>query len=141
MAAFEEARPRILGALLDGLSEGLRNYGGIRLEGLPRMADFCRWAVSCEGAYWPTGTFMPAYDDAQAFATEDVLEDSPIGPALRRYLEETRSFDGSAAGLLHRLNAHGPEGKHPRGWPLQGRWNWKAAHEACALTTEVGLYR
>ena len=120
MAAFEEARPRILGALLDGLSEGLRKYGGIRLEGLPRMADFCRWAVACEGAYWPTGTFMAAYDDAQAFAMEDVLEGSPIGPALRRYLEETRIFHGSATELLARLNADGPEGKPPRGWPSNG---------------------
>ena len=120
MAAFEEARPHIFAALLDGLSEGLRKYGSVRLEGLPRMADFCKWAVACEGAYWPTGTFMAAYRDAQVSATEDVLEESLIGPALRRYLEETRSFQGSATVLLRRLNARVPEGKHPRGWPSAG---------------------
>ena len=120
MAAFEEARPRIFAALLDGLSEGLRKQGGIRLEGLPRMADFCEWAVACEGAYWPTGTFMAAYDDAQAFATEDVLEGSPIGPALRQYLEETQSFDGTATELLNLINAHSQDEKSPRGWPSNG---------------------
>ena len=82
-AAFEKVRPLIFGALLEGLSEGLRRYKSVKLERLPRMADFCKWAVACEGAYWPAGTFMAAYDEAQASATEDVLEESPVGPALR----------------------------------------------------------
>ena len=101
MAAFEEARPRILGALLDGLSEGLRKYGSIRLERLPRMADFFRWVAACEGAYWPSGTFMATYRDAQASAMEDVLEESPIGPALRPVPggdPELRWESGGAAG-------------------------------------------
>ena len=120
MAAFEEARPRILGALLDGLSEGLRKYGSIRLERLPRMADFFRWVAACEGAYWPSGTFMATYRDAQASAMEDVLEESPIGPALRRFLEETQSFDGRAEELLVRLDPQRPEGKRSKGWPSTG---------------------
>ena len=86
---FEKVRPLIFGALLEGLSEGLRRHGSVKPERLPRMADFCEWAAACEGAYWPAGTFMEAYDEAQASATEDVLEESPIVPALRRYLKET----------------------------------------------------
>ena len=117
MADFEEAAPAIFGALLDGLSEGLRRYGNIRLERLPRMADFCQWAVACETAYWPSGTFMAAYEDAQASVTEDVLEDSPIGPVLRQFLEEHPSFVGTATELLNRLNALRQDEKGPRGWP------------------------
>ena len=83
---FDEAGPIIFGALLDGLAEGLRQYDNVRLEQLPRMADFCRWAVACEGAYWVPGTFLAAYGAAHAAGTEDVLEASPIGPALRRLL-------------------------------------------------------
>ena len=121
MAAFEEVRPRIFGALLHGLSEGLRRYGGVNLEGLPRMADFCKWAVACEGAYWPPGTFMAAYDHAQASATEDVIEDTPVGPSLRQFLEETGSFNGSATELLGLLNkARQKDEKSPRGWPSTG---------------------
>ena len=95
-------------------------YGKVRLERMPRMADFCRWAVACEGAYWPPGTFMATYDDAQASATEDVLEASPIGPGLRQLLEKSPSFDGTATELLHRLNAHRQDEKSPRGWPSTG---------------------
>ena len=37
---FEQARPRILGSLLDAASAGLRNLPNVRLDQLPRMADF-----------------------------------------------------------------------------------------------------
>ena len=120
MATFEEVRPRIFGALLDGLSEGLRRYGGVYLERLPRMADFCKWAVACEGAYWPPGTFMTAYDHAQASVTEDVIEETAVGPALRLLLDENGTFDGSATELLDLLNALPQYAKRPRGWPSTG---------------------
>ena len=120
MADFEEMWPRILGALLDGLQEGLRRYNSVKLEGLPRMADFCKWAVACEGAFWPAGTFVAAYEGAQISATEDVLEESPIFPALRRCLEDTDSFEGSAEELLTRLDRQRLDKGNDRGWPATG---------------------
>ena len=120
MDAFEEVRPRIFGALLDGLSEGLRRYGSVNLGRLPRMADFCRWAVACEGVFWSPGTFLATYDDAQASATEDVVEDSPIWPALRQFLEESPDFDGTATELLNQIGTYKQDDKNPRGWPSTG---------------------
>ena len=120
MSTFEEAAPIIFGALLDGLSEGLRRSGEVRLEQLPRMADFCEWAVACESAYWPSGTFMAVYGDAQASATEDVLEASPVGQNLRQWLEESQTFEGTATELLDRLNEHMQAEQSPRGWPATG---------------------
>ena len=120
MDAFEEARPHIFAALLDGLSEGLRKFASVQLEGLPRMADFCKWTVACEGAFWHAGAFMAVYRDAQASATEDVLEESPIFPALRRYLEERGGFEGSAEELLKRLNDQRLDKVNDRGWPATG---------------------
>ena len=120
MATFDEAIPKIFGALLDGLSKGLRRYGEVQLERLPRMADFCKWAVACEGAYWPSGTFMAIYGDAQASAIEDVLEASPIGQGLREWLEMFPTFDGTATELLDRLDEHRQDEKSPRGWPATG---------------------
>ena len=117
MLTFDEAIPIIFGALLDGLSEGLRRYGEVRLDRLPRMADFCKWAVACERAYWDPGTFMATYGDAQASATEDVLEASPVGQKLREWLEENATFDGTSTELLDRLNQHLQDEQSPRGWP------------------------
>jgi hypothetical protein len=47
---FEIAGPRILGALLDAVVQGLRAVGRVHLERLPRMADFALWASACETA-------------------------------------------------------------------------------------------
>ena len=47
---FEEARPRILGALLDAAAAGLRNLPNVTLDQLPRMADFAIWVSACERA-------------------------------------------------------------------------------------------
>lgn len=44
--AFEEARPQILGALLDAVSLGLKRLPDTMLEKLPRMADFAVWATA-----------------------------------------------------------------------------------------------
>jgi hypothetical protein len=70
---FEVARPRILGSLLDAAAHGLRNMAGIRLEELPRMADFALWATACETAFWPAGTFTRAYHANRRAAIEDLL--------------------------------------------------------------------
>jgi hypothetical protein len=44
---FATSQPRILGALLDAASHGLRALPEVRLEQLPRMADFALWATAC----------------------------------------------------------------------------------------------
>src|SRR6266436_5358975 len=59
-AAFDAARPRVLGVLLDAVVVGLKRLPATRLEKLPRMADFALWATACETALWPTGTFWAA---------------------------------------------------------------------------------
>src|SRR5207248_1359644 len=58
---FEIARPRMLGALPDAVVHGLHTLGRVRLDRLPRMADFALWAAACETALWPAGTFTRAY--------------------------------------------------------------------------------
>ena len=47
---FNEAAPEILGALLTGLSMGLRRLPTIKVT-LPRMATFAQFAMGCETAY------------------------------------------------------------------------------------------
>jgi energy-coupling factor transporter ATP-binding protein EcfA2 len=60
-ARFEKMRPRVLGILYSAVAHGLRSLPSTPLDDLPRMADFARWAQSCERAFWPEGTFILAY--------------------------------------------------------------------------------
>jgi hypothetical protein len=43
-------------------ADRLRTLPRVRLERLPRMADFAIWATACETAFWSTGTFARCYE-------------------------------------------------------------------------------
>ena len=52
---FDEVKPRLLGALLDGVSTALRREPSIKLKKLPRMADFARFAAAAMPSFgWRT---------------------------------------------------------------------------------------
>ena len=103
----------ILGALLEAASHGLRTLSGVRLKRLPRMADFALWATACETTFWPSGTFVRAYDENRKVAIEGVVEADPVADHVREttwtvkcvgpLLDRCRSFDGWMPGKEFRL--------------------------------------
>src|SRR3954452_10042827 len=103
---FELARPQILGALLDGAAHGLRVLGCVRLDRLPRMADFALWATACETALWPAGTFARAYAANRRAAIETIIEADPVASCVRAIIADRTTWTGSASDLL-RLCAEG----------------------------------
>ena len=96
-AAFEAARPRILGALLDAVAHGLRRLPETRLDRLPRMADFALWATACEGAIWPAGTFMAAYDGNRTEAVAALIEADPVAMGVRTLAAVRTVWTGTAS--------------------------------------------
>lgn len=75
---FDEAKPRILGALLSAVSHALKHQESVKLKELPRMADFALWAVAAEeGAGFVAGSFLKAYDCNQQSSNESALDTSP----------------------------------------------------------------
>src|SRR5262249_44595741 len=117
-AEFETARPRILGALLDAVAAGLRGEGRVRLEQLPRLADFARWAPAAEPALGlGPGQFLDAYAGNRGAAHASALEASPVGQAVCR-LARQGGFRGTAAALLARLEPLAGEAvRRQRSWP------------------------
>ena len=99
-AAFEAERPRILGALLDAVVEGLKKLPETRLPKLPRMADFALWATACETAIWPAGTFWSAYCSNRDAAVEGVIEADPVATAVRALMSARTEWKGTASSLL-----------------------------------------
>ncbi len=55
----------------------------MRLDKLPRMADFARWATASEAAIWPDGTLMAAYLENRTEATEHLFENDIVAAAIR----------------------------------------------------------
>jgi hypothetical protein len=116
---FEEARPRILGALLSALSEALARVDTVQLDSLPRMADFAVWATAAEpGLGWPRGSFLQAYQLNQREANQLALEGSLVYEPLRKLLEQENEWKGSATDLLERLaQLAGEQATKSSNWP------------------------
>jgi hypothetical protein len=118
---FEQVRPGILGALLDGVATALRRKAEVALDRLPRMADFALWVTAAEpGVGWPEGTFMAIYDAERAAAHEVALQASPLAGPLWKFVKEQsgQTWSGTATELLDALNAATAEQARKRkGWP------------------------
>lgn len=101
---FEEARQRILGAILDTLSKAMQLYPSVKIEHLPRMADFAIWgeAVARALGYKP-GEFLDAYREKIGEQVTDVLEQNPIGIAILAFMENRVKWEGTPSELLEAL--------------------------------------
>jgi hypothetical protein len=119
---FEVARPRLLGALLDGAVQGLRRLPHIRPKKLPRMADFALWGSACETAFWPPGTFLRAYNANRQAAIDRVIEADPVANFVREIMVERSTWAGRASDLL-RAHASAAVKTLDRtaGWPRNPR--------------------
>ena len=121
-AEFRAAQPRILGALLDAVAEGVRNLPKTKLPKLPRMADFALWAAACETAVWQAGTFWDAYAENVDSAVDTVIEADPVANAVRELMFTTPKWTGTAAALLATLTeAVGERTARTKTWPTSPR--------------------
>ncbi|MGW2848495.1 ATP-binding protein [Streptomyces sp. NPDC001274] len=111
--AFEAARPAVLGALFDLLACVLATLPTVRLDSMPRMADFARVLAAIDQVQdWQT---LDAYLTASANVAGDALEGDPFGTAVAALVEHAGTWTGTAAQLLEQLQP--PGGIRPPNWP------------------------
>jgi hypothetical protein len=129
-AAFGEAKPRIFGALLDAVAGAMRNLPTVRLDKLPRMADFALWSAAAEQMLGlPVGEFMRCYAGNREGANETAIESSPVSKYVIDLVASELSWTGTATELLAVLNERAgfdrsdgkPTRKSPKHWPVSPR--------------------
>lgn len=123
-AQFDEARPRILGALLEVVSGALREWPHVNLASKPRMADFARWATAAETSLgWTSGTFLGFYQVNRSNSHELALEASPIATAIVHLMEERSDWEGTTTDLQQVLETDYVDEKtrRARNWPATPR--------------------
>ncbi|HEX8396057.1 MAG TPA: bifunctional DNA primase/polymerase [Pyrinomonadaceae bacterium] len=92
---FEAAKPKIIGALFDKVSEALRKLPTVKLASKPRMADFAEFAFAAFGQ-----EFLNRYEKSRAAANESALEASPVALAVQKFMETREMWSGIASDLL-----------------------------------------
>jgi len=119
-AAFEEAKPRILGRLLDIMAYGIGRLPETKLSTISRMADFETWITACEPAFTTPGTFKRVYMANRDSAVRTLLDGSLVATVLRSYITVAGQWEGTGQALLDTLTCRcaTPSGKS---WPGNAR--------------------
>ncbi|SHG16069.1 hypothetical protein [Bradyrhizobium erythrophlei] len=118
---YHKRQPLILGALLDAISAGLRNVASVKLDRLPRMADFMKWVTAAEsGLGWESGEFVAAYTRNRVEVADGAFEADAVAVAIRDFMRAgtEQVWTGTATELLGRLANHATDTiRKSRAWP------------------------
>ena len=110
---FEDARPRLLGSLLDAVSvalsriETVTNTARSEETDLPRLADFTLWGMAAEpGLGSAQGQFLDRYRGNREAVHDLVLDCDPFAEAITNFMEGriADSWKGTASELLELLS-------------------------------------
>ena len=141
-AAFEAARPAILGALMDAVSSALRHIETAKVERVERMADFCMWMAAAEpGLGWDAGTFMDAHRANRANAVALAVEGDSVASAVVKLLDRAAPpWQGSATELLVELDLEVKEKvRTSRSWSGTGLQLANALRRAAPILRQIGI--
>ncbi|MEU4954434.1 ATP-binding protein [Streptomyces lavendulae] len=134
-AAFEAVRPAVLGALFDLLAAVLAVLPGIRLDSMPRMADFARVLAAVDQVQeWNT---LDSYLATSANVAGDALEGDPFGTAVIALVDRCGTWTGTAGQLLEQLLP--PGGIRPPSWPKDATRAGGKVKRLAPLLRTVGI--
>ncbi|MGO8924949.1 MAG: CHC2 zinc finger domain-containing protein [Xanthobacteraceae bacterium] len=140
LATFERERPRILGALLDAVAYGLAHLHHVRLDRLPRMAEFAVWIAACEPALWPAGSFLTAYETSREAAVGTTIEADLVASALRDFMGAHVTWTGTASDLLGALALYVPDAqRRSKHWPTLPHFLSGRLRRAAPIMRDIGI--
>lgn len=146
-AEFATVAPAILGLLLDGLAMALWRLPTLKLERLPRMADFASLACACAPAFgWDDAQMLAALQVNRAEAVAGVIESDPLAAAVQQLMEDRHEkhnrgpWQGTASDLLLNLNPTvTDEIRRERIWPKTASRVSAGLKRAAPALRRVGL--
>lgn len=120
---FQRVHPRVLAGLCTAAATALARQKSVRLDRLPRMADFAIWAAAAApGLGLDPSAVITSYCGNRELARREVVESHPVGTVLCRWAPEVRLWTGAAADLLTELAKEATDSERQAGdWPRTAR--------------------
>ncbi|WP_432354603.1 hypothetical protein [Sporosarcina sp. A2] len=102
--AFEKDRASIVGGALKALSKAMATFPDVKLDKLPRMADFTRWGYAIAEALGYEGEqFLQAYLQNRNQSNEEAISSHPVAATVVALMKYNEYWSGSVANLLGEL--------------------------------------
>lgn len=115
--SWQEAHPRILGAVLDLAAAVLARLPTVALARKPRMADYARILAAVDDVMGTSA--LGRYARQSADLAAEGLSGDPLAARIREMTGIT--FEGTSAALLALVKPDDPEWKPPKDWPESAR--------------------
>jgi hypothetical protein len=141
-AAWEEAKPRIFGALLDLLVKTLAQLPKVTLTKPPRMADFTRMGEAMMQAQGDKpGAFDALFKANRHESVARAMESSPVAVAVRELVDAHKGhssvvFHGTMKKLLDTLADYRQDAE---GWPRSPRGLGDALKRQSPALASLGI--
>lgn len=101
---FEKARPCILGGIFDTIAEAMAIYPTLKLEHLPRLADFAKWGYAIAQALGESGEqFLKDFNANIKLQNESVVQQNVLCQAVLSLMVEQPQHLKSVADMHAKL--------------------------------------
>jgi len=138
-AWFNVDKAKLFGALLDAFAGTLRHLPNVKLDKMPRMADFAR--IACAYAEFTGIGSKRMLDIIMRHAsrqTQEVMDSDPVATAICDFIQREKRWTGTTGKLLESLNENIPTPR-PDGWPRQANILSRKLKVLDATLHEIGI--
>ncbi|MFE8696507.1 hypothetical protein ACFYKT_09180 [Cytobacillus sp. FJAT-53684] len=102
--AFEKDRACIVGGALQALADAMKIFPNVKLDKLPRMADFTHWGYAIAEALGIGGErFLQAYRKNRNQSNEEAISSHPVAATIVALMRNNQTWSGSISSLLSEL--------------------------------------
>lgn len=115
---YQIVRPRLLGSLLSAVARTLAALPGVKLDTMPRMADFARVLAALDSACpeLTGGRALDLFIAQRTRIAQDVVDGDPVAAAVVQFIDNHGEWTGTASKLLDLLIPEG-DSRTLKGWP------------------------
>jgi 5S rRNA maturation endonuclease (ribonuclease M5) len=104
MQDFEADRAEILGGIFGIVAEAMKIYPSVKLDKMPRMADFTRWGYAIGEALGGFGqSFLDEYAANRAIQNQEAINSDPVATLIVEFMRGRENWSGSASNLYSEL--------------------------------------
>ncbi|MCO7126061.1 hypothetical protein NIE88_09760 [Sporolactobacillus shoreicorticis] len=140
---FDADLPMILGGALNTLSRAMPVYSTLKLNSLPRMADFAKWGYAIAEVLGYGGpAFIEAYKSNQQYANEEALNEHPVATAIKALMAQQPKWSGTVTELLIKLQSIAFRehiDTHLKTWPSAPNALSRRLNEVKSNFKEIGI--
>ena len=138
-AAFEQKAPGILGALLDLFAKSLEFLPTVRLQTMPRMADFALFGAAVYKALGRTeAEFMRDYAESRRQSILRTLDASPVAVAIQAFVaKHPEGKTATVAELMDAVTHFRPQGEPA--WPKSPKGFGDAMRRTATALRAIGI--